>query len=206
MTTQTLQKPKRKLRHRLIPVLGYMILVLGLAYFFELQATTTVLFVRHADVNPAMPQGDAEPLTARGQLRAELLADFLDDVDVVAGVDAIYVTEALRTQQTAAPLAKRLNREVLTADPYRVGRFMRRVQREHKGKIVLIVTDADAIAPLIDELHGSKRLPTLGPNDFDELYVVTIPWFGKTKTLRLHYGALPAEVEISDSATYLGPR
>ena len=42
---------------------------------------------------------------------------------------------------------------------------------------------------MIDELHGSKRLPPFDPNDFDELYIVTSPWYGKVKTLRLHYGA-----------------
>jgi len=49
-------------------------------------------------------------------------------------------------------------------------------------------------------LHGSKRLPAFGPNDFGELYVVTIPWYGKVKTLRLHYGdEVPAQ-PLSSSA------
>ena len=67
--------------------------------------------------------------------------------------------------------------------------------RDRRGKITLVVTDGDAIAPLIDELHGSKRLPAFGPTDFGELYIVTIPYYGKVKTLRFHYGDSSAEAK-----------
>jgi broad specificity phosphatase PhoE len=186
---------RRRRRLRLIPIVGYSIVALGLAYFFEQQATTTIIFVRHADTDVAMAEGGDPPLNARGRQRAELLADFLADVDVVASVDAIYASDKRRTQETAAPLAARLNMRVDIEDHYNVGRFMHRVQRDHKGDIVLIVSHSDAIAPLIDELHGSKRLPPFGPDDFDELYIVTIPWYGKVKTLRFHYGEPPAVLE-----------
>ena len=29
----------------------------------------------------------------------------------------------------------------------------------------------------------------MGENEFDNLYIVSIPWYGKVKTLRLRYGA-----------------
>jgi hypothetical protein len=70
---------------------------------------------------------------------------------------------------------------------------MHRVQRDRKGKITLVIVDADAIAPLIEELHGSKRIPSFGPDDYGEMFVVTIPYYGKVKTLRFHYGDPPAE-------------
>ncbi len=196
---------RRRRRLRLIPIIGYSIFALGLAYFFQEQATTTVLFVRHAETGEAMAESDDPSLNERGRLRAEQLADFVADIDVVASVDAIYVSDKRRTQETAAPLAARLNINPWTEDPYDVDRFMSRVLRRHKGQIVLIVSYGDAIAPLIDELHGSKRLPPFGPDDFGNLYVVTIPWFGKVKTLRLHYGDVPA-VRVSDAAaTALAP-
>jgi broad specificity phosphatase PhoE len=195
---------RRRRRLRLIPIIGYSIFALGLAYFFQEQATTTVLFVRHAETGEAMAASDDPPLNERGRLRAEQLADFVADIDVVASVDAIYVSDKRRTQETAAPLAARLNLAVRTEDHYDVERFMRRVLRRHKGKIVLIVSHGDAIAPLIDELHGSKRLPPFGPDDFGELYVVTIPWYGKVKTLRFHYGDVPA-VRVSDAAVTAAP-
>ena len=58
-----------------------------------------------------------------------------------------------------------------------------------RGATALVVADGEAIPVMIDELHGSKRLPPFDPNDFDEIYIVTTPWYGKVKTLRLHYGA-----------------
>jgi hypothetical protein len=131
-----------------------------------------------------------------------MLADFLANVDVVQSVDAIYATTSRRTQETAIPLAERLGYKLNIDDPYLVERFMRRIKRDRSGKITLIVTDADAIQPMIDELHGSKRLPPFGPTDFGELYVVTIPYYGKVKTLRFHFGDPPTEPALSaDGAT-----
>ena len=167
--------------------MGFVVAAVGLAWFFELQATTTVIFVKHADTDGVLA-GTDPPLNGLGRQRAELLADVLQDIDVVAGVDAIYTSESRRTQQTAAPLASRLDVPVDIADPQDVVSFMAQVLHDHKGKIVLVVTDADEIAPLVAELHGSKRVPPIATDEYDNIYIVSIPWFGKVKTLRLHYG------------------
>jgi 2,3-bisphosphoglycerate-dependent phosphoglycerate mutase len=190
---------RRRRRLRLIPIIGYTFVALGIAYFLQQRASTTVVFVRHADTDMAMPTDDP-PLNARGRQRAEMLADFLEDLDVVAGVNAIYASDQRSTQETAAPLAKRLNLNVEIADHHDIDGFMDSVLDDHNGDIVLIVSHSDTIAPLIDELHGSKRLPPFGPDDFDEIYIVTIPGYGKVKTLRLHYGEPPQALEFSDNA------
>jgi broad specificity phosphatase PhoE len=192
---------KRRLGPRILAILGYSAVALGLAWFFEQQATTTVIFVRHADTDTTMAAGGDPTLNAMGRARAELLADFMQDIDVIASVNAIYASPAKRTQQTAEPLARRLGLEIEIDDPYEIDRFMREILREHKGEIVLIVTHKDAIAPLIDELHGSKRLPPIADEEYDNVYVVTIPWFGKVKTLRLHYGWTAPTVQLSDKFT-----
>jgi 2,3-bisphosphoglycerate-dependent phosphoglycerate mutase len=201
-------RARRRRRSRAFPILGFVFVAIGLAWFFEQRATTTVIFVRNADTDaPAATEGDPPesdplesdppksdppksdpPLNERGRRRSELLADFLQDIDVVAGVDAIYASDLKRTQQTAAPLARRLGIEVETEDPHNVETFMRDVRRRHKGKIILIVTQADAIAPLVEELHGSKKIPEIEPEEYDNVYIVSIPWFGKVKTLRVRYG------------------
>jgi broad specificity phosphatase PhoE len=200
MATPTLPNPAhRRKRLRLIPLVGYTFIALGFAYFLEQRPSTTVLFVRHADIDVAMATDDPS-LNERGRQRAEVLADFLENIDVVAGVNAIYASEARRTQETAAPLAKRLNLPVEIADHHDIDGFMERVLDDHGGEIVLIVSHSDTIAPLIDELHGSKRLPPFGPDDYDEVYIVTIPWYGKVKTLRLHYGEPPV-VKLQSQTT-----
>lgn len=168
-------------------MIGYAIAVLGLAYFFEQRPSTTILFVRHTDTDPAVAQDP--PLSERGRARAELLADFLQDVDVVSGVNAIFVGHNKRSEQTAAVLAGRLNLAMEARDQDNVASYIRYIMRHHNGEIVLVVADGEAIPAMIDELHGSKKLPPFDPKDFDELYIVTSPWYGKVKTLRLHYGA-----------------
>ena len=114
---------RRRRRLRLIPIIGYTFVALGIAYFLQQRASTTVVFVRHADTDVAMPTDDP-PLNARGRQRAEMLADFLEDLDVVAGVNAIYASDKRRTQETAAPLAKRLNLPVEIADHHDIDGFM----------------------------------------------------------------------------------
>lgn len=172
---------------RLIPIAGFTVVCLGLAWFFESQATTTIIFVRHTDTDATTASVDPS-LNSLGQQRAELLADIIQDIDVIAGVDAIYTSEHRRTQETAAPIARRLELDVQLSDPYLFEPFMAQVLTDHKGEIVLVVTLSDALAPLVEELHGSKNVPEMASDEYGNIYIVTIPWFGKVKTLRLRYG------------------
>jgi broad specificity phosphatase PhoE len=197
---------RKRRKRRLIPVIGYTIAAFGLAYFFAERPSTTVIVVRHADTDAAMagPDNDA-PLNARGRQRAELLADYMQNIDVVAGPNAIYASDRRRTQETAAPLAKRLGLEVQIADHQDPEGFMADVKRRHNGKIVLVVSHSNTIAPLIDELHGSKNLRPFEHDDYDRVYIVTIPWYGKVKTLELRYPepplpAVPAAEPPADAA------
>ncbi len=201
MIAATLPNPndrRRRRRLRLIPIIGYTVVALALAYFLAERMPTTVIFVRHADTDAAMAGPDDDPpLNARGRQRAELLADHLQNLDVVAGPNAIYASDKRRTQETAAPLAQRLNIPVQIANHLDTEGFMDRVRREHGGDIVLIVSHSNTIAPLIDELHGSKNVPAFAPDEYDEIYIVTIPRpLGKVKTLRYHYPE-PPNTEVS---------
>jgi hypothetical protein len=194
-------RPRRKSRIRILPIVGYILVVLAAAWFFQQQATTTIIFVRHADVDASAPLDSDPSLNARGRQRAELLADFLADVNVGSGVDAIYATSAKRTQETAAPLATRLGQKLNIDDPYQVERLVRRIFRDRKGKITLIVADADVIPPLIAELHGKHPLPAFGPGDYSEIYVVTAPYYGKVKTLRFRFDEPPEEPVSTETST-----
>ena len=193
-------RPRRKSRIRILPIVGYIFVVLAVAWFFQQQRTTTIIFVRHADVDASAPLDNDTPLNARGRQRAELLADFLEDVNIGSGVDAIYATVARRTQETAQPLATRLGQKLNIDDPYNVERLVRRIYRDRRGKITLIVADADAIPPLIAELHGAHPLPEFGPADYSEIYVVTVPYYGKVKTLRFRFDEPPDESAVETNA------
>lgn len=166
-------------------MLGYVLIVIGFAWYLESRLPTTIMFVRHAE---AAIGDDDPPLSAAGRARADVLADFVRDIDVLSGVDAIYASEFRRTQETAAAVAKRLDLDVQVANHAEIEDFMRQVQRDHRGDIVLVVSHSNLIGPLIAELHGHQSVPEIGENDFDNFYIVTIPLYGKVKTLRLHYG------------------
>ena len=58
-----------------------------------------------------------------------------------------------------------------------------------KGDIVVVVIETRYIRPLMREMQGSKKINRDDHLGYDNLYIVTIPWFGKVKTLRLRYGA-----------------
>jgi hypothetical protein len=111
-------------------------------------------------------------------------------VDVVAGVDVIFAPANQRSIQTSLPLTEDGQVPVQTVDqPADVEGLVKTILRDYKGKIALVITEPEIIQPLIDEMHGSKKLPPIAINEYDNLYIVTIPWFGKVKTLRLRYGA-----------------
>ncbi len=47
---------------------------------------------------------------------------------------------------------------------------------------------AQRVYQLIANLGASKKVPEISYGEFDNIYIVSIPWFGKTKTIRLRYG------------------
>jgi broad specificity phosphatase PhoE len=179
---------KKRRRRRIQAIIIYVAIAIGLAWFFESQATTTIIFVRHAEKQEA-PAGDPE-LTEAGRRRVAELTRQLADADVVAGVDAIYSTPFKRTMQTAEPLAAALDLPVhpYDPDPEDPEAMLDDIVRRNKGKIILIVGHSNTIPELIAELGASKRVPPIADNEYDNIYIISIPWFGKTKTIRLRYG------------------
>ena len=176
----------RRRRRRISIVIVYVAIAVGLAWFFESQATTTVIFVRHAEKDLSIP--DDPPLSAAGRERVAELTRQLVDADVVAGIDAIFATPFLRTRQTAEPLAERLNIPIQNYDPDDNEAVLATILKNHKGKIVLVVGHSDTVPTLIADLGASKKVPPIAEDEYDNIYLVSIPWFGKTKTIRLRYG------------------
>ena len=62
------------------------------------------------------------------------------------------------------------------------------IDKEHKGKIILVVGHSNTLPLLMADMGASKRVPPIAENEYDNIYIVSIPWFGKTKTIRLRYG------------------
>ena len=180
-TAIDVDKRRRRRRRRVIIFLIYAAIAVGLAWFFESQATTTVIFVRHAE-KASEPAGDP-PLSPAGQRRVAELTRQLEYADVIQGIDAIYATPFRRTRETAQPLSDALDLPITSYDPE-----LEDILAKHKGKIILVVGHSNTIPGLIADLGASKRVPPIAEQEYDNIYVVSIPWFGKTKTIRLRYG------------------
>lgn len=184
---------KRRRRRRIQIIIIYTLIAIGLAWFFESQATTTIIFVRHME--KALEPADDPGLSEAGQRRAAELARQLVDADVVAGVDAIYTTQYLRTRETGRIIAA-AHREMLDRDlpvnTYDAGdteTVLEEILGNFKGKIVLVVGHSDTLPELIANLGASKLVPPIAEQEYDNIYIISIPWFGKTKTIRLRFGA-----------------
>lgn len=192
-TMSEADRRSRRRRRRIQVITIYMAIAVGLAWFFESQATTTVIFVRHAE-KMAEPSDDPG-LSEAGQQRSAELARQLVDADVVAGVDAIYSTSYRRTEETARPVADALSLPITSYDASNTETIMDEIVKMHKGKIILVVGHSNTIPALIGNMGASKKVPEIKEDEYDNIYIVSIPWFGKTKTIRLRYGTpyIPAE-------------
>jgi broad specificity phosphatase PhoE len=136
----------------------------------------TVILSRHAE-KAATPPKDP-PLTEAGKKRADLLASMLAD----SGVDAIYVTEYQRTQQTAAPLADRVHvKPTVVADTQQLIAAI----RARKNGVVVVVGHSNTLPEIIAGLGGPKL--TIADPEYNNLFVLTVGE-ANSSLLRLHYG------------------
>ncbi len=177
---------RKRRRRRYQALIVYTGIAIGLAWFFESQATTTIIFVRHAEKE--LNVGEDPGLSDAGRRRVAELTRQLVDSDVVAGIDAIYATPFKRTQETAQPLAEALDVPINTYDAADRETVLETILKNHKGKIILVVGHSDTLPELIANLGASKKVPPIVEMEYDNLYIISIPWFGKTKTIRLRYG------------------
>lgn len=179
---------RRRRRRRIQVIIIYTAIAIGLAWFFESQATTTVIFVRHAE--KAAEPADNPGLTEAGKRRAAELARQLVDADVVPGlgVDAVFSTPYRRTEETAKPVADALGLTINAYDAADTERFIEELIKEYKGKIILVVGHSNTVPAMIGNMGASKKVPPIAEDEYDNIYLVSIPWFGKTKTIRLRYG------------------
>ena len=163
-----------------------LFLVLAAATFGALlpaDAQEAVFIVRHTDPPPVLRIDEIRedtPLSDSGQQRAKMLAATLKD----AGISVIYATEALRTVQTAEPLAEALGLKIHVQPVEDVAGLIKRLRSEHPQERVLVVGHWATI-PLILNGLGYSRDIKIQRSEFDNLFVV-IPGPAAT-VLRLHY-------------------
>lgn len=180
------KRKKRQLR-RIIFAFIFIGFATLLSWFFESQATTTIVLTTHTQINSDLQSNSG--LNKEGIRRADDLQRMLQSIDVIAGLDAIYATPLRATQETAEPLSKSLSMPINITDSQNIEDLISSIMSQHKGKIVLVVTHPDILLRLIVELQGSKKIDQKNVNELNKIFIVSVPWFGKVKTLQLQYGS-----------------
>ena len=164
---------------------GILVLVAAVVYWNS-ATTTTIVIVRHAEKQ--IGTIDDAPLSPQGEQRATRLAQMFGDPEAFGRVQKIYVTDTRRTQQTAAGLAQRLGlKPVVTDAKASVGEIAHRVMRENRGGLAIVIGHSNTVPQLVKELSDARQVPAIGEEEFDTLYVVTVPTIGKASVLRMKY-------------------
>jgi len=150
---------------------------------YRTAGTTVVLLVPPAEMETGTI--DDPPLSAEGEQRAQRLAQMLADARGSTPLEAIFVTDERRAQQTAAPLALRLHRAPVVFSAGAARATASRLLREHPAGTVLVIGSGVALAQIIRELDGVEVDPAAG--DSDTLYVLAVPRFGRGRLLRIRF-------------------
>ena len=164
-------------------LLGVIVMVLAVCAYRSV-TTTTVVLVRHAE--KALSTIDDPPLSPEGEQRSERLAQMFGEREGAGRLDAIYVTNTRRTQQTAAPLAARLHLVPTVLPGADIAGSAARILSEHRGGTVLVLGHSNTLPQLVRELSGIQIEP-IPENDFGEIYVLSVPRFGGASVLRMKY-------------------
>jgi len=174
-----------------VPVLVFLGLVVAAAWLFDARATTVVFVVRHAETETGT---DPDPgLSVDGRERAARLAKMLLQARTkepststpMRGLDAIFVSELRRTEQTAEPLATPmgLSSNVITSATW--GSLASKIKREHRGEYVLAVGHSNTVPILVEALSGEKV--SLREDEYDAMFIVFVPQLSKAKVVRIRY-------------------
>src|SRR5688572_4587708 len=165
---------------------GGSLMMAGAIIYWNSATTTTIVLVRHADKQVGAI--DDAPLTPQGELRATRLAQMFGGAEAFGRIARIYVSDTRRSQQTAPGLAHRLDLNPVVVDgKASPAECARRVLRENRGGRALVVGHSNTVPALVSKLAGVDNVPPIGDEEFDNVYVVTVPTIGHASVLRMKY-------------------
>jgi phosphohistidine phosphatase SixA len=140
----------------------------------------TIIVVRHAE--RIRPDGDVE-LSDKGRERAKMLAWTLKD----QSLRAIYISQMIRTRETAAPVAAAAGivSEVVPADKPNV--LVEKLGQLRPGECALVVHHSGSIPKIVDGL-GAGKISPIPEDEFDRMIIISLPAGGKPAITTLRYG------------------
>jgi len=145
---------------------------------------TIVVVVRHAE--KGTDDAKDPSLSAEGQARAQRLAAALKDLPLTA----VVASQFKRTQQTAQPAAQAQGLEVKVREigdsPTFARELAHHIRQDHAGHALLVVGHSNTVPDVVEALTGVKPAP-IADDEFDRVYVVTLPADGKARFVVLRY-------------------
>jgi broad specificity phosphatase PhoE len=164
-----------------IPVLRVLVvLVAGWSPAAAAGAGRTVILVRHAERAGGM-SADV-PISEAGKCRAEGLARMLAG----AGITAIYTSEVARTQQTAAPLAAKIQVQPKAIPAKDVDGLVSQLRAGAAGAKALVVGHSNTLPAIIQRL-GHGTVPAIGDGEYDRMFILFLNGSGGGSVLTLRY-------------------
>ena len=139
----------------------------------EKENTSVYYFIRHAEKDRSDPTNKNPSLTIQGLERANKWAVFFKDKNIAA----VYSTNYIRTQQTALPIAKEQNIEIINYTTKEL--ISEKFIANNKGKNIVIVGHSNTTPELVNILLGEKKYEDISDSENNNLFVVTL---NKNKT------------------------
>jgi 2,3-bisphosphoglycerate-dependent phosphoglycerate mutase len=131
--------------------------------------TTTFIVLRHAEKEST---GTDPNLDSDGVLRAGELKRILNSISI----NAIYSTPFNRTKQTVQPLAAAKGitiSEYPTTKPY--AQLVSEIAAANRGKVAVIVGHSNTVPEILKELSHNSFNVSIGENQYDHLFIVSLP-------------------------------
>lgn len=125
-------------------------------------------FIRHAEKDRSDPTNKNPSLTMQGQERANKWAVYFKDKNIAA----VYSTNYKRTQQTALPIAKEQNLEI-------IGYIAKELISENfivnnKGKNIVIVGHSNTTPELVNRILGEQKYEDIADRENNNVFIVTL--------------------------------
>ncbi|WP_430413178.1 SixA phosphatase family protein [Kordia sp.] len=139
--------------------------------------TSVYYLIRHAEKDRSDKSNKDPKLTKKGNDRAAYWAEVFKNVKF----DAVYSTNYNRTLETAMPIAKANELEIISYHPFKIK--MNKFLKETKGKTVLIVGHSNTTPSFANKLLNKEMFESIEDDNNGNVYIVTVT--GNVKTVQL---------------------
>ena len=152
-------------------------------WLFDARATSMIIVVSNAETEQGVAPDSG--LNEAGLARAKRLLQFLTQAKPGRGIDVVYVSEGIATQQTAAPLASSMGLAVNVVSNVTWDRLQHIISRDHSGEMILVVATHDSLKAFITQTGAGDV--TLDDQDASSVFIISCSRLSKPAMVRLKY-------------------